>query len=158
MMNKPFTQKTDKTIKIMILEDNVAIALDLKKTLEQLGYEVTDIVSRGEEAVKKAELAQPDLIIMVIKPAGKMDGIDTAKQIREISSLPVVYLSSHLDKELIDRTKRTKPFAYLIKPFKEQELYSTIEIAIYTHNLEKELELHHQQLEILVEKRTAKLL
>jgi len=108
--------------------------------LKALGYDVPAIAFSGEEALKKVEEIQPDLILMDIVLKGEMDGIEAAQQIRERFGIPVVYLTAYADSIILKRAKITEPFGYLLKPFEDRELHSTIEMALYKQQSEKALQ------------------
>ncbi len=124
---------------ILVVEDEIIVADDIKRSLQNLGYYVPSVVSEGEAAIKKAEENNPDLVLMDIMLKGKMDGIETAGQIRARFNIPVVYLTAYSDKKILERAKITEPFGYIIKPFKERELQINIEIALYKHSMERQL-------------------
>jgi PAS domain S-box-containing protein len=117
--------------KILIVEDEAIIAMELESQLQSLGYEVTSIVDTGEKAIQKAEEDKPDLILMDIRIKGEMDGIDTAEVIRNRFRIPVVFSTAYLDEERIDRAKITMPFGYVLKPIQERDLKVTLEMALY---------------------------
>ena len=119
--------------RILIVEDEIMIAKDIESKLRNLGHESLPIVTSGEKAVEKAEKLRPDMILMDIVLDGKMDGIEAASQIRNRFNIPVVYLTAYADDEILERAKVTEPFGYMIKPFGERDLNSTIEMAIYKH-------------------------
>ncbi len=125
--------------RIQIVEDEEVVASDLELTLEDLGYIVTSVVNSGEEAIKKAEEDKPDLVLMDIMLAGKMDGIESAERIYSQFNIPVIYLTAHSDQKILKRAKSTEPFGYIIKPFEDRELYSNIEIALHKHKLQSDL-------------------
>lgn len=125
--------------KILVVEDEGIVAIDLQATLEDLQYIVTAVVDSGELAIEKAKETQPDLVLMDIRLAGKIDGIEAAEIIRSQLDIPVIYLTAYADKETLKRAKVTLPFGYLIKPFEERELETTIEMALYKHQIEKQL-------------------
>lgn len=125
--------------KIVIVEDEHIIAMEIQERLEKLGYEIPTLFSSGEEAVKKINDIKPDLVIMDIMLEGEMDGIETSKKIQSQLDIPIVYLTAYSDKETLERAKITQPFGYILKPLEERELHSTIEIALYKHHMEKEL-------------------
>jgi len=125
--------------RILVVEDETMIAKDIESKLRNLGYESLPIVRSGEEAVEKAEKLRPDLILMDIILEGKMDGITAADQIRIQFNIPVVYLTAYADDGILDRAKITEPFGYMIKPFGERDLHSTIEMAIYKHKSTEKL-------------------
>lgn len=123
--------------KILVVEDENVVALELKKRLKRLGYQVPSVATSGKEAVSKAEGFLPDLIIMDIRLKGDMDGIQAAQAIREIKDIPVIYLTAHSDDETLKRAKQTEPYGYILKPFEEDDLRTAIEIALYKHKMEK---------------------
>jgi len=125
--------------RILVVEDESIIAEDLKGSLIKLGYTVPSVESSGEEAIKKAEEFKPDLVLMDIVLYGNMDGIEAAKEIHSRFDIPVVYLSSYSDEDILERAKITQPYGYIIKPFNERELHINIEMAIYKHMIEKKL-------------------
>jgi PAS domain S-box-containing protein len=136
--------------RILIVEDEIITAKDIKECLQDIGYMVLAIVSSGEEAIKKAEEANPDLILMDIVLKGEMDGIETAKQIRSISNIPIIYLTAYSDKNILERAKITEPFGYILKPFNERELQINIEIALYKNKAERELKESERWLASLI--------
>ncbi|MCK4911068.1 MAG: PAS domain S-box protein [Thermodesulfovibrionales bacterium] len=137
--------------RIQIVEDELIVASDIKSCLLSLGYFVTCISATGEDAVEHAARHKPNLVLMDIKLKGEMDGISAAGLIREQSRIPVVYLTGNMDVGLLERAKRTEPFGYLVKPFEEHELMSTIETAMYRHRMELRLLESEQRFRRLVE-------
>ncbi len=123
--------------KILIVEDNAIVARETSERLKHLGYTVTGIAARGTDAIENARTSRPDLILMDINLKGDMDGIETATKIAEFSDAPVIYLTAYSDDETLQRARKTKPLAYLVKPFKERELYSNIELAMHRAKSEK---------------------
>ncbi|MEH1869832.1 MAG: ATP-binding protein [Nostoc sp.] len=126
-------------IKILIVEDEQLVADDLRETLEYLGYDVLALVASGEEAIFTAETLQPDLVLMDIRLEGKMDGIEASFEIQSRFNLPVVYLTANADRATLERAKASQPFGYILKPFDERTLATTIEIAICRHKTEVEV-------------------
>ncbi len=124
---------------ILVVEDEIIIAEDIRRSLQRLGYEVPSVVSSGEDAIKKAEENEPDLVLMDIVLRGRMDGIEAAEQIHSRFGIPLVYLTAYADEATLERAKITEPFGYIIKPFRERELHVAIEIALFKHKIEKEL-------------------
>ena len=116
--------------RILIVEDESIIALDLQTSLQHAGYAIVGVASSGEEAIALAQHQQPDLILMDIRLRGQIDGIEAAQKIREQQSCPVVFLTAHTDSQTLDRAKLTDPFGYLTKPFDDHSLMTTIEIAL----------------------------
>ncbi len=123
------------TVRILILEDEVEIADDLKETLEEFGYVITDCVQSGEAALKSIEIHEPDIALCDIKINGYMDGIQTAEEIKKKLDIPIIFLTAHFERDLLDRAKKTRPVNYLLKPFDEERLRIAIEFAISNHNL-----------------------
>ena len=124
---------------ILIVEDNNIVMLELKDKLFEMGYNVVDTASSAVEAIEKAEKHYPDLTMIDIRLKGEMDGIDAAAIIKKELDIPIVYLTAPTDNDTLQRAKLTEPFGYIIKPFEERELYSTIEMALYKHSMEKKL-------------------
>ena len=124
---------------ILIVEDERIVAEDLKETLKNFGYRVVAIAVSGEIAIDRVNELHPDLILMDIHLAGKMTGIEAAEEILSYHDIPLIFLTAFADKELVSRAKRAGPYGYILKPYDEQELRITIEIALYKHKLEKTL-------------------
>jgi signal transduction histidine kinase len=125
--------------RVLIAEDERIIALDIKNSLRNLGYGVLGIVSSGEKAIEKVAESRPDLVLMDIMLAGTMDGIEAADQIRQQYQIPIVYLTSHTDPATLARAKATAPFGYLVKPFEDRDLHTTIEMALARAKAEEEI-------------------
>ncbi len=121
--------------KILVVEDQIITAMDLANQLERKGYLVVDTVATGKEAIEKAQLFRPDLVLMDIKLTGAMDGIEVAKRIEDLD-IPIVYLSAYTDKLTVERAEKTYPYGFLPKPYQIDELYSTIETALQQHRSE----------------------
>ncbi|GAK49903.1 two-component hybrid sensor and regulator [Candidatus Moduliflexus flocculans] len=124
---------------ILIVEDEVIVAENIRTKLERLGYAIADVVSTGEQAIQKALKYQVDVVLMDIELEGKIDGIDAAKHLHLLYDVPVIYLTAYADEKTLQRAKLAEPFGYLIKPFQTRELHSCIEMAIYRHQLERML-------------------
>ncbi len=123
--------------RILVAEDDVIVAEDIRETLEELGYEVPAVVNSGADAVRAARTHGPDLVLMDIRMPGGVDGIQAADRIAAEVDVPVVFLSSHSDDTTLTRAKSARPFGYLIKPFEARELKTAIEIAVYRHHAER---------------------
>lgn len=128
----------DKT-KILVVEDEGIIAKDIENTLKAMGYGVAGVVVSGDEAIQKAVETQPDLVLMDIVLKGETDGVEAADRIRARLDTPVVFLTAYADEKTLQRAKITGAFGYLVKPFEERELRSTIEVALYQHEMEARL-------------------
>ena len=125
--------------RVLIVEDEKITAMDLQAVLTDLGYDARWIVPTGEEAIQTAGDIKPDLVLMDIVLEGRMVGIEAAAQIRNRFDIPVIYLTAYQDDTLFERAKITEPFGYLVKPFVENDLRRTLEIAIHNHAIEKEI-------------------
>jgi PAS domain S-box-containing protein len=126
--------------RILIVEDESVAAWYLQEALENFGHQVVASAISGEEALEFAADTQPDLVLMDIRLQGGIDGIAAAEQMRSRFDLPVVYLTAHADDSTLRRAIATNPFGYLVKPFHEREVHTTIEIALRRHQLEKRSE------------------
>ena len=122
--------------RILIVEDNNIVVLELRDWLRSLGYVVSGVAAYGEEAVEKAGETRPDLVLMDIRLKGDMDGIEAAEEIRASFDIPVVYLTALADHNTLQRAEATEPYGYISKPFDERELQTVIEKAIGRHKLE----------------------
>ncbi len=116
---------------VLIVEDENIIALEISWQLENLGYDVMGIVSRGEEAILRVAEKKPDLVLMDIRLKGELDGFQTAKAITAEADIPIVYLSALIDKKMIlQEFGDSNNVSYLSKPFTESELKETIDDVI----------------------------
>lgn len=120
----------EKAINILIVEDNVLIADDMQMILEDMGYCVVDNVTSYEKAVIALEEHTVDLALLDIQLATEKSGIDIGKHIRQKYDIPFVFVTSNSDKETLNQAKEVKPNGYLVKPFEEKDLYTTIEITM----------------------------
>ncbi|MDH4164484.1 MAG: diguanylate cyclase [Nitrospirota bacterium] len=137
--------------RIFIVEDEALIVMELMDRLERFGHEVCGTAASGDDALRQVAELLPDVILMDIRLAGNMDGIETARRIREQFDVPVVYLSAYTDDELIERAAATGPFGFLVKPFNEREVRATIDLAVYRGHAERRLLEVNRQLETSVE-------
>ncbi|MEM9217547.1 MAG: EAL domain-containing protein [Cyanobacteria bacterium P01_F01_bin.150] len=120
-------------IKILVVEDEGIVALDLQSSLMNLNYDVPYIADTGEEAIQLAHNYQLDLVLMDIRLKGKMDGIEAAQIILKTFNIPIIFLTAFADQSTLDRAKTLNPVGYLLKPFDEQDLHVTIEVALHKH-------------------------
>jgi PAS domain S-box-containing protein/putative nucleotidyltransferase with HDIG domain len=125
--------------KILVVEDESIVARDIRNMLLGLGYEVTAVIPDAQEAVRIAKKERPNLVLMDIMLQGEISGVEAADQIYSELNIPVVYLTAYADETTLQRAKETEPFGYLLKPFEERELKSTIEIALYKFVMEMKL-------------------
>jgi two-component system response regulator LytT len=118
-------------VKILVVEDELIIAEDIRMMLEELGYEVVGIAQNYNEAVSILDHQDPDIVLIDIVLPGQKDGIDLAHIIKEEYRLPLIFITSHSDKATVERAKQVRPDGYLLKPFEKHDLYTSIEIAVY---------------------------
>jgi two-component system sensor histidine kinase UhpB len=125
--------------KILIVEDQLIIAMDLRLTLEGLGYGVIGIAGTAEECFQYFEKDKPDLVLMDIMLSGSVDGISAAEVIHKDFDVPIIYLTAHSDDNSLLRANLTGPYGYIVKPIEERDLYTSIEIALHRFSIDKEL-------------------
>lgn len=128
-----------KKTKILVVEDESIVARDIRNMLVGLGYEVTAVVPGAKTAVQKARETHPDIVLMDVMLQGEVTGVEAAEQIYTKFNIPVVYLTAYADSTTVQQAKKTEPFGYIIKPFEERELQTTIEIALYKYKMQMEL-------------------
>jgi len=116
--------------KILIVEDNAIVALETKERLTRLGYSITGVIGTGSDAIRIARTTCPDLILMDIRIKGDLDGIGVAEKIAEFCTAKVIFITAYSNDETLARAQKMHPVAYLVKPYKEQMLYSAIEQAL----------------------------
>ena len=126
-------------INILVVEDESIVSKDIQHSLNKLGYNVVGAASTGEKALELARSERPDIVLMDIMLKGQMNGIETAEIIRNEMSIPVVFLTAYADESTLSKAKVTEPYGYIIKPFKEIDLHTSIEMAIYKHSKEQEI-------------------
>lgn len=131
-------------VKILIVGNDSIVALECQNLLEDAGYEVLTIASSREEALKAADLPEPNLVLMITS-AGNLEGIQVAEHICNQFKIPVVYLTTQ--SELAALQPAQEPYSYLLKPFEPRQLYSAIEITLYRHQIYQQPEQRKQQLE-----------
>ncbi len=117
-------------IKILIVEDDMIIGAKISMQLTLLGYEVTGIVPRGEEAIMHVEENQPDIVLLDINLKGTLDGIETAQAMHKIANVPIIYVTANTDEATFNRAKETRPYAFIAKPIKNIDLQRAIELTI----------------------------
>jgi len=122
---------------ILIVEDERILARDMQQTLQRAGYRVSRMAASGKEAISAVDQCKPDLVIMDIMLQGDLDGIETAGRIRNHHSVPILFLSSVRDAELLERAKAVEPSGYLVKPYEKEELCTVIDLALHQHRTRK---------------------
>jgi DNA-binding LytR/AlgR family response regulator len=130
-------------IKIGVVEDEMIIALGICETLEELGYDVTSIARNYTQALAMIAKEQPDIVLLDIQLDGDKDGIDVAQAIKKNFSIPYIFLTANTDTDTVERAKSATPHAYLAKPFREKDLYTSIETSLYNFSqAQKKQEVH----------------
>jgi PAS domain S-box-containing protein len=137
--------------KVLIVEDEAIISLDIKRLLSTAGYGVAAVAATSEQAIRLVESSTPDLVLMDIHLKGPVDGIETALQIRKQFKLPVVFVTAHADKNSLERARQSEPFGYIVKPISALSLTSSIEMALHKHRIERQLEEHRAWLDTVLE-------
>jgi PAS domain S-box-containing protein len=137
--------------KIMVVEDELIVAEDLTRWLVTLGYTIAARAAAGREAVQRCEATHPDLVLMDILLPGEIDGIQAAEEIRRRFDIPVVFITASSDDATLARARVSEPFGYILKPFDERGLYSTIEMAIYKHQSEKRMRESEERFRLMFE-------
>jgi class 3 adenylate cyclase len=138
--------------RILIAEDESVIAIDLAKTLEKLSYKVIGSSRNGKDVIKKEGELKPDLILMDILLDGNITGIQAAQEIMKAYDVPVIYLTAYADPATLEKAKLTEPFGYILKPFDERTLHTSIEMALYKHEINKKLKERTEELKAEKEK------
>jgi len=131
---------------ILVVEDESIVSKDIQMSLKRLGYNICGSSATGEEAVYKAKETKPDLILMDIMLKGKLNGIEAAHIIKEEMDVPIIYLTAYADDSTLSKAKITEPYGYIIKPFEEIDLHTSIEMALYKHSKEKEKKKEVEQM------------
>lgn len=138
-------------INVLVVEDESIVSKDIQHSLKKLGYTVVGAAATGEKAIELVRTEKPDIVLMDIMLKGDMSGIDTAEVIKNEVNIPVVYLTAYADEATLSKAKVTEPYGYIIKPFKEIDLHTTIEMAIYKSGKNLEIEKERDLLFSLVD-------
>jgi DNA-binding LytR/AlgR family response regulator len=138
-------------INVYIVEDESIVAKDIQNSLKKLGYNVLGISNNGADAVKKIVDLEPDIVLMDIMIKGSMTGIDVADILKKDYNIPVIFLTAYADENTLEKAKITEPYGYILKPFKEIDLHSTIEMALYKHKKDTEVQKERELLYSLIE-------
>jgi len=137
--------------KIMVVEDEAIISMQLAQRIKAMGFEVVGVASSGEKAVDMAKNLKPDVILMDIVMPGRLDGIEAAAKIHEAQNIPIIFVTAYGEDSYVERAKSVGPYGYLIKPFQEKELKAAIEIAIYKKETEQRLRKSEQMYRSVVD-------
>jgi len=138
-------------LNIFIVEDESIVAKDIQNSLTKLGYNVVGFANNGKDAIDKITELKPDLVLMDIMIKGPLTGIEVSEKIKEKMNIPIIFLTAYADEGTLSRAKITEPYGYILKPFKEIDLHSTIEMAVYKHQKDSELQRERDFLYSLVE-------
>ncbi len=136
--------------RILIVEDEAIVAMDLRLHLQALGYDAVGVAASPEQALELAARTRPDLALMDVSLEGGSDGISAAQEVQALG-VPVVFLTAYADEGTLERAKRSRPYGYLVKPFDERALHSTIEMALFRHRMERELKASESRFRALIE-------
>ena len=134
---------------ILVVEDESIVRKDIERSLTKLGYNVIAQADTGEKAIELAGQFKPDLALMDIMLKGELTGIEAADAIKQKNDIPVIYLTAYADEATLSRAKITEPHGYILKPFKEIDLHTTIEMALHKHKREVELKVENELLKSL---------
>ena len=137
------------SVNILVVEDESIVRKDIERSLIKLGYNVVANADNGERALELAREKKPDLALMDIQIKGDMTGIDTAEAIKQEMDIPVIYLTAFADENTLAKAKITEPHGYILKPFKEIDLHTAIELAIHKHQREKDVKVEVELLRSL---------
>jgi DNA-binding LytR/AlgR family response regulator len=143
-------------LNIFIVEDESIVAKDIQNSLIKLGYNVVGFANNGKDAIEKIKELSPDLILMDIMIKGGMTGIEVSEKIKEDVNIPVIFLTAYADEGTLSRAKVSEPYGYILKPFKEIDLHSSIEMAVYKHQKDSALIKERDFLYSLVENKEDK--
>ena len=126
-------------INVLVVEDESIVSKDIQHSLKKLGYNIVGASATGEKAIELASSERPDVVLMDIMLKGEMNGIEAADRIKKDLSIPIIFLTAYADELTLSKAKVTQPYGYILKPFKEIDLHTTIEMAIYKHSKEQEV-------------------
>ena len=130
--------------KILVVEDEIIVALDIKDTLLSLGFEVTGLATNYEEAIESFHACRPDILLTDIYLEESQNGIEIVKTIQKLDAVPVIYLTAYSDEQTITKAAKTNPVNYIVKPFRRDDLKSAIILGLYkaTHTTQIHAEIH----------------
>jgi DNA-binding LytR/AlgR family response regulator len=131
---------------VFILEDEFIVLKDIQASLKKLGYNIVGSAPSGEKALELLEEVTPDIVLMDIMLKGKMNGIETAQIVKDKYAIPVIYLTAYAEEATLNLAKVTEPYGYILKPFKEIDLHTSIEMALYKHKKDREIEQNRDML------------
>ena len=138
-------------IKILIVEDEKIVALDLKRRLTKLGYQVTGMAASGDKALALVNQELPNIVLMDIHIQGDIDGVEVAATLQKIYSIPIIYLTAYSEEKTLSRAKTTKPYGYLLKPFSDRELHIIIQVSLERYESDILLKKNEQHFRLALE-------
>ncbi|TNE56130.1 MAG: response regulator transcription factor [Bacteroidetes bacterium] len=138
-------------INVLVVEDESIVSKDIQHSLKKLGYQVVGAAATGDKALELARETNPDIVLMDIMLKGDMNGIEVAEVVKNELNTPVIFLTAYADESTLSKAKVTEPYGYIIKPFKEIDLHTSIEMALYKHKKSLELEKERDYLYSLVD-------
>jgi len=138
-------------INVLVVEDESIVSKDIQHSLKKLGYNILGASATGEKAIELASSERPDVVLMDIMLKGEMNGIEAADRIKKDLSIPIIFLTAYADELTLSKAKLTQPYGYILKPFKEIDLHTTIEMAIYKHTKEQEVVKERDLLNSIIE-------
>jgi len=143
-------------INVLVVEDESIVSKDIQYSLKKLGYNVVGVAATGHKAIELCGEKLPDIILMDIMLKGDINGIEASTRIKEVYNIPVIFLTAYADENTLSKAKVTEPYAYIIKPFKEIDLHTSIEMAFYKHSKELEILKERDMLYSIVENKENK--
>ena len=143
-------------ISVLVVEDESIVSKDIQYSLKKLGYNVVGVAATGQKAIDLCGEKTPDIILMDIMLKGDINGIEASTRIKESYNIPVIFLTAYADENTLSKAKVTEPYAYIIKPFKEIDLHTSIEMAFYKHSKELEILKERDMLYNIVENKENK--
>ena len=143
-------------INVLVVEDESIVSKDIQYSLKKLGYNVVGVAATGHKAIELCGEKLPDIILMDIMLKGDINGIKASTRIKEVYNIPVIFLTAYADENTLSKAKVTEPYAYIIKPFKEIDLHTSIEMAFYKHSKELEILKERDMLYSIVENKENK--
>ncbi len=138
-------------VNIIVTEDESIVRKDIERSLKKLGYNVVGTADTGEKAIELARDLKPDLALMDIMLKGNMTGIEAASEIKKERDIPIIFLTAYADESTLTKAKVTEPHGYILKPFKDIDIHTSIEMAIHKHRKERELKIESELLRKLAE-------
>jgi signal transduction histidine kinase len=143
--------------RVMVVEDERIVALNLERRLTKLGYEISSLATSGSQALQAIERDKPDVVLMDVNIEGEIDGIETASRIPNVYNIPVIYLTAYSEEATLQRARGTRPYGFLLKPISERELHATIQMVLERRRADTLVRESEQRQEALVQQRTAEL-